>query len=247
MDEDSLGAALHRATDDVEVPRDLVRQAQRLGRERRARRRSGVAALAVAAVVLVGGGLVVTSQRGGGSDTSASSAAAGSSAEGGPGVDAGAERSGSAESAPTPAPPSPAAPEPMQDAAPPNSEKRATCDPTLVVDGVPQGAGTSATPVRAGEVLDVAGGPLSCEGLVPGARYDVVLMPQGAGETAVLAGVTVADDGSFATRVTVPASTPTGPAALSVTVSGAAACPSAAGCEVPSDLADLDVRPAEQP
>lgn len=225
MDEDSLGAALHRATDDVEVPRDLVRQAQRLGRERRARRRSGAAALAVAAVVLVGGGLVVTSQRGGGSDTSASSA----------------------ESAPTPAPAAPAAPQPKQDAAPPDSEKRATCDPTLVVDGVPQGAGTSATPVLAGEVLDVAGGPLSCEGLVPGARYDVVLMPQGAGAPTVLAGVTVADDGSFATRVTVPASTPTGPAALSVTASGAAACPSAAACQVPGDRADLDVRPAEQP
>lgn len=223
MDDDSLGAALDRATDDVEVPRDLVRRAQRLGRERRARRRSGIAALGVAVVVLVGGGLVVMGQQGGDGATSGSAAGEASSA-------------------------TPVTPESMQDALPRDGEDSSTCAPTLLLDGVPQGEGAALTPVRAGEALDVTGGPLSCRAAVPGARYEVVLAPQEPGEPAVLAGVTVADDGSFAVRVTVPASTPPGPAALSVTAIGSAAqaCGSAAGCAVPDYRADLDVRPTEE-
>ncbi len=251
MDDDYLGAALHRATDDVEVPRDLVRQARHLGRERRerrARRRSGVVALGAAAVVLAGGALVVTSQQGGGSATRDSAAGAASSAEGGAGLDEGPdERAGGTASAESGSQPSAAAPEPMQDAAPPGGQESATCAPTLVIGGVPRGAGSAATPVSAGEVIDVASDPRSCEDEVPGARYDVVLAPPGSGEPIVLAGVTVADDGSFATRFTVPASTPPGPAELSVTASAAAqVCPSGAPCRVPDHRAALDVRPAEE-
>ena len=242
MDETGLSEALRRATDDVTVPRDLVRHAERLGRERRARRRSVASALAVSVVVLAGGALIVT--QGGGVTGSASSTSAGSAADtSAGGSDAAPAPAASGSPAPAPAPPEPAAGADGQAA-----DEDATCDPALVVDGVPARSGY-ATPVRAGATVEIAGAPLRCAGVRDGARYTLVLAPRGSQSTTVLAEVAPAADGSFSVRVTVPATTAPGPARLSVEGSAweQRPCPDTADCLTLDDGADLDVLPPGAP
>ena len=238
MDEARLSDALRRATDDVTVPRDLVRHAERLGRERRARRRSGAAALAVAVVVLAGGTLVVTQ---GGTDSASS---AGSSA-----ADSAAGGSASAPAPSTSASTVPEAAGPQAAGADGQGAVRdALCDPPLVVAGVPARSGY-ATSVRAGDVVEIGSAALPCARVPPTARYTLVLAPGGSQAPTVLAEVAPAADGSFSARVTVPASTAPGPARLSVQGSTweQGSCPDSADCLRLDHGADLDVLPPEIP
>lgn len=249
MDEAQLSDALRRATDDVTVPRDLVRHAERLGRERRARRarrRGGAVALAVTAVVLTGGGLVVT--QGGGRSGTASSTSAGSSASSAAsGSDAATPPTAPGSAAPGAAGPQAAAPQ-HAEAGGRSAFQDAACDPPLVLDGVPVRSGY-ATQVRAGGTIEVTGAALSCTPAREGARYALVLAPRGPGDPgspAVLAEVTPSSDGSFSARVTVPATTPSGSARLSVEGSAweQRPCPDTTDCLVLDYGADLDVLPS---
>lgn len=233
MDEDRLAAALRGATDDVKVPRDLVRHAERLGRARRSRRRSAVTTLAVGVVVLAGGALVLPQIGSGGADTSSSTAGS-----------AGSDSSAADSSAPSLAD---SAPQSAQDpgagarAGSPAAES-AACDPALVVDGVRVRG--DAAPVVAGAAVEIAAAPL-CGPASPDGRYTVVLVPRGSQPPTALAEVVSAADGSFATTVTLPASTPPGPARLSVTGSAAASTCLDDGCPGAGSSAEIDVLPAE--
>ncbi len=224
MDETSLGAALRRATDDVEVPRDLVRGAERLGRERRTRRRRNLVAVSVAAVVLVGG-VVVALEPGTGRGSSASSAADGR------------------ESAGSASPPA-AGPDSLADQAPSAAASGEGCAPALAVDGAPRGGDGPPVVVRAGDTLELAGGPLPCSAALPGAVWSLTLVPDGgAAPPEVLGSVVPARDGSFSTEVTVPAAAPPGPARVSITGTTADGRPCAddAGCPPQGYGADLEV------
>lgn len=243
MDEAELSRALRRATDDVAVPRDLLRHAERLGRERRARRRSVASALAVSVVVLTGGALVVT--QGGGSE-SASSTSGGSADSAAGGSESSA--AGGSEAAPAPAPSAledrgptstyrqEAAPEA---AAPQSRAGTAACLPTLTVDGVPPG---QVVPVRAGERVEVVGSASPCGEVPARTRYVITLADADAPAGATTLTEVVPDvDGSFETRATVRITTPTGPAVLAVrTEADGEECRSAADCR---SAVDLDVQP----
>lgn len=233
MDEDRLAAALRSATDDVQVPRDLVRHAERAGRARRSRRRSAVTALAVGIVVLAGGALVVPQIGSGGVDSASStSAGAGSSASSAP-----------------PAPPfADSNPQSAQDSGPDaragsRAAESAACAPTLVVDGARVREG-DAVPVVAGGAVQITGAPLPCALVGREARYTLVLTARGSQAPTVLSEIVPADDGSFTTTVTLPASTPPGPARLSATGSASdrRSCGEDAGCLQPGGV-DLDVLP----
>lgn len=233
MDEARLAAALRVATDDVQVPRDLVRRAERAGRARRSRRRSAVTTLAVSAVVLAGGALVVPQIGSGGSDSASSTSA------------------GAGSSASSTSPPPPLADSTPQSAqgsdrdarVGPGSAESAACDPALVVDGA-RVRGGDTVPVVAGGAVEITGAPLLCALVAREARYTLVLVPRGSQAPTALAEVVPAPDGSFATTVTLPAATPPGPARLSVvgSASGRQPCGENAGCPQPEGV-DLDVQP----
>lgn len=242
MDEDRLAAALRGATDDVQVPGDLVRRAERLGRERRARRRSVVTTLAVGVVVLAGGALVVPQIGSRGGDSASSGGAASDSSAAG--------------SSASSAPPAPSTAAPIPESAPRSAQQdasgaesraaageSATCDPPLTVEGVPAREGY-ATSVPAGQLIEVTGSPL-CGPVPPGTRYSLVLA-RVSQEPTVLADVAPASDGSFSARVTVPPSTLPRPTRLSVVGSTwvLQPCPDTADCTRPDYGADLDVLPA---
>lgn len=224
MDEERLAAALRGATDDVQVPRDLVRRAERAGRERRARRRSVATTLLVGVVVLSGGALVVPRIGSGSASSTAGSSApsAPSLADAAPGSaqdSRGGARAGSGSAA----------------------AQSAVCDPALVVDGVRVRG--DAAPVVAGAEVEIAAASL-CGPVPPDRRYTVVLVPRGSQTPTVLGDVVPADDGSAAITVTLPASTPPGPARLSVTGGAAASACLDAGCTGVDSSAEIDVVPA---
>ena len=249
MDEAALSDALRRATDDVAVPRDLVRHAEHLGRERRARRRSGAAALAVGAAVLAGGALVVQGVGGSGSAGSTSGSASSASSAAGEADAAPAPtqaQDSRGSSVPAPTPTSQSGPEqPSAEAAAPGPlTDSAGCLPALTVDGASSGR---TAPVRAGASVEVVGAA-SCGPLPAGTRFVITLDVAGdATAPAVLADVEPDADGSFDARVTVPASTPAGPAVLAVRDGGQRSCPSAAECPGAVDLRVLADPPPDRP